>query len=175
MITALCLAVAVLVAMVGIISYLLLKQSHPSQTATTQPALPSSVPTVQPAPSSGPTTQTAPSSASTATSQYFATSWGTSCQVTTEQVTCQTCIPGQVITNAYTCTDPAPDVAVNTAGIVDKNPSDIGSSADMQRLSNGQTYHANGWTVVASGGWARFINDTTGHGLAIAPQNFDSF
>ena len=51
----------------------------------------------------------------------------------------------------------------------------MASSSNAQQLSNGQTYHADGWTIVTSGGWARFINDTTGHGMAVAPQNFDSF
>jgi hypothetical protein len=46
---------------------------------------------------------------------------------------------------------------------------------DMQQLADGQTYHLNGWTVVASGGWTRFINDTTGHGMSVAAQNFDHF
>lgn len=174
-ITALCVTVAVLIGIVGITTYLLLKQSHPAKISRAQPTSASFVPTVQPAPTSAQPAQPAPSPTSIPTSEYFNTSWGTSCQVTAEQVTCQTCVPGQVITNAYTCTDPAPEVAVNTAGIVDRNPRDVGSSSDIQQLSDGHTYHANGWTIVASGGWARFINDTTGHGMAVAPQNFDSF
>jgi hypothetical protein len=167
----------VIVAALGVIgTYLLTQHSRESQTPTAQPAPASGqIPTAQSAPPSGQTPQPAPSSTPTSTSQYFKTSWGTSCQVTAQQVTCQTCIPGQRITNAYTCTDPAPEVAVNTAGIVDRNPGTIGSSSDIQQLSNGQTYRADGWTIVASGGWARFINDTTGHGMAVAPQNFDSF
>ena len=165
LITALVVTVAVLVFMVGIASYLLLQHSHASQTSSTAQSAPSG-PTAQPPSPSGPTSSTF---------QYFKTRWGTSCQVTAEQVTCQTCVPGQVITNAYTCTDPAPGVAVTPTGIVDRNPGNIGSSSDIQQLSDGQTYHASGWTIVASGGWARFINDTTGHGMAVAPQNFDSF
>jgi hypothetical protein len=175
-IAALCVAVAVLVVVVGIATYLLLKQSQPAKTSPAQATSASSAPASQPAPTSGQTAQPAPSSAPTAPAfQYFNTPWRTRCQVSAEQVTCQTCVPGQVITNAYTCTDPAPGVAVTTAGIVNRNPADIGSSSDLQPLSDGQTYHASGWTIVASGGWARFINDTTGHGMAVAPQNFDSF
>src|ERR1700739_1385722 len=117
LITALLVAVVILLGFVGIASYLLLKQPHPSRT-----------PTAQPAPPSEHSPQAAPSSSSTPTFQYFTTPSGKVCQVTAQQVTCQTCIPGQVITNAYTCTDPAPGVAVNTAGIVDHNPADIGSS-----------------------------------------------
>jgi hypothetical protein len=175
-IAALCVAVAILAVVVGFATYLLLKQSQPAKTSPAQATSASSVPAIQPAPTSGQTVQPAPSSVPSAPAfQYFKTPWGTRCQVGAEQVTCQTCVPGQVITNAYTCTDPAPGVAVSTAGVVSRNPADIGSSSELQRLSDGQTYHASGWTIVASGGWARFINETTGHGMALAPQNFDSF
>ena len=119
--------------------------------------------------------QPAPSAQPTPTSQYFKTSWGTSCLVTADRVTCQTCVPGEQITSVYTCGDPVPEVAVNAAGIVDKSPADIGSASNAQQLSNGQTYHVNGWTIVPRGGWVRFINDTTGHGLAVAGQNLDTF
>jgi hypothetical protein len=69
-----------------------------------------------------------------------------------------------------------PGSAVNTAGIVDHlAPVTIDPSADILQLSDGQTYHACGWTIVASGGWARFINDASGHGMARAPQNADEF
>jgi hypothetical protein len=39
----------------------------------------------------------------------------------------------------------------------------------------GQTHHTNGPTISAGIGWTRFINDTSGHGVAIAGRNFDSF
>jgi hypothetical protein len=142
--------VAVLLGALSVTTYLLLKESHAAKTSIAQPRNP-------------------------APSPYLKTSWGTSCKVTAEQVVCQTCVPGQVITNAYTCTDPAPEVAVNASGLVVRNPKDIGASSDPQRLADGKTYHVSGWTIVVSGGWARFINDTTGHGMAVAPQNFDSF
>jgi hypothetical protein len=106
---------------------------------------------------------------------HFKTSWGVSCEVNADSASCQSCVPGQVITNAYTCSDPAPGVAVTAAGIVNHNAGAVGSSPDSQPLVSGQTYHDNGWTIVASGGWARFINDATGHGMAVAAQNFDSF
>lgn len=175
LITALWVAIAALVGTVAVAGYLLVKQSHRSQTPTAQPAPASPVPTVRRPPTSAQNPPLAPPSRAVPASTYFKTLSGTSCLVTAEQVTCQTCIPGDVITTVYTCTDPAPEVAVNTAGIVDRNPADIGSSSAMQQLSNGQTYHANGWTIVASGGWSRFINDATGHGMAVAAQNFDSY
>jgi Protein of unknown function (DUF2510) len=174
-ITALSVAAVVLLGIIGVTGYLLLKRSHPVQTPTAQPPPVPAVTPVQAAPPPGQTQQPAPTSNAALTSQYFTTPSGKICQVTAQQVTCQSCIPGQVITNAYTCTDPAPTVAVNTEGIVDNNPPDMASPPDAQQMSDGQTYHANGWTIVASGGWARFINDMTGHGMAIAGQNRDSF
>lgn len=173
--TVLWVAIAALVGTVAVAGYVLVKQSHRSQTPTAQPAPASLVPTAQSPSTSAQNPPLAPPPRAVPTSAYFKTLSGTGCLVTADQVTCQTCIPGEVITNAYTCTDPAPEVAVNTAGIVDRNPADIGSSSAMQQLSNGQTYHANGWTIVASGGWSRFINDATGHGMAVAAQNFDSY
>jgi len=43
------------------------------------------------------------------------------------------------------------------------------------RGTAGQTHHTSGPTIAAGSGWARFINDTCGHGMAIAGPNFDSF
>lgn len=167
-------AVFGLVITVGVVSYLLIERSHRPQTAAPQP--PSPIQTAQsPQSSSGPALQTTPSTQAAPASQYFRTPWGTICRVTRDRSTCQNCSPGEVISNAYTCPDPAPAIAVNAAGTVDKSTADIGSSSDIQQLSDGQIYHADGWTVVPRGGWVRFINDTTGHGMAVAGQNFDSF
>jgi len=161
----------VLTAGMGIASYLLLQKSPTSETPT---AAPSSAPTAQPAPPPGPTAQPTPSSTVTApTFQYVKTQWGTTCEVTAQQVTCQACLPGTHITNAYTCADPAPGRAISPAGtIFETNAVTIESSSDILQLSNGVTYHAFGWTIVGSGGWARFTNDSTGHGGALAPQNY---
>jgi Protein of unknown function (DUF2510) len=174
-ITALSVIAVVLFVIIGVTGYLLLKRSHPVQTPTAQPP---PAPAVTPVPTAPPPTQTQqppPTSHPAPTSEYFTSPSGKICQVTAQRVTCQSCIPGQVITNAYTCTDPAPTVAVTTEGIVDNNPPEMASPANAQQMFDGQTYHANGWTMVASGGWARFINDTTGHGMAIAGQNRDTF
>jgi hypothetical protein len=173
LITALLVAVAVLFGIVGITSYLLLKQPSRSQTPVAEPA---PVPSAQqPTPATS-VQQPAPTTSNALpTSQNFTTPSGKICLVTAQQVTCQACMPGHVITSVYTCPDPAPAVAVNTQGIVDRSPPDMASPPQTQQLSSGQTYHASGWTIVASGGWARFINDKTGHGMAIAGQNFDSY
>jgi serine/threonine protein kinase len=147
--------------------------SHPSESPT---AAPYSVPTVQSAPASAPTTQPAPTAAPPApTSLYFKTQIGRVCEVTAQRVTCQVCIPGERITNAYTCEDPAPGEAVNTAGTLDENPAAISSYSDVQQLTVGGTEHADGWTIVSDGGWTRFTNDATGHGMAVAGQNRYSF
>jgi hypothetical protein len=39
--------------------------------------------------------------------------------------------------------------------------------APFDTLVPGQTYHVQGWTVVASGDGIRFTNDGTGHGMFI--------
>jgi hypothetical protein len=46
------------------------------------------------------------------------------------------------------------------------------ASPSIQQLSEGETYHINGWTIAVSR-WVRFTNDTTGHGMAVAAQNQD--
>ena len=51
----------------------------------------------------------------------------------------------------------------------------IDSSSGIQQLSNGETYHALGWTIAGVDGWARFSNDSTGHGGDFAPQNYRQF
>jgi len=166
-------AVAVILA-VAIVAFEVFKLH--SRTSETPTAAPSSQPTVQSASASAPTAQPAPSSAPRPpTPSYFKTQIGRICEVTAQQVTCQSCIPGERITNAYTCTDPAPGIAVNTAGTIDDNPAAISSYSDVQQLTVGGTQHANGWTIVSDGAWTRFINDATGHGMAVAPQNRDSF
>jgi hypothetical protein len=174
LITVLVLAVVVALAVVGIACYLVLQHSHTSRNPT---AATSSEASVQPADPSAPTAQPAPSSTQTSpTSQYLKTQWGTTCEVTAQQVTCQECIPGTPLPARQTCADPAPGRAISTAGTIFETAAvTIDSSSDIQQLSNGETYHAFGWTIVGSAGWARFINDATGHGAALAAQNYDQF
>jgi hypothetical protein len=42
-----------------------------------------------------------------------------------------------------------------------------GRSDALPTLVPGQTYHFQGWTVVASGDGTRFTNDGTGHGMTV--------
>lgn len=58
---------------------------------------------------------------------------------------------------------------------MDDIPAAISSYSDIQQLTVGGTEHANGWTIVSNGGWTRFINDATGHGMAVAAANRYSF
>jgi hypothetical protein len=60
-------------------------------------------------------------------------------------------------------------------GILANDPGIIGSASAISELSDGQTERPNGWTIVTDGGWARFINDATGHGMAVAAQNNYTF
>ena len=163
---AIAIAVVGIAVVVGVNAFAKSRHSHASETPT---AAPYSQPTVQPTP----TAQPAPT---TPTYQYFKTQWGTICEVTAQQVTCQVCHPGEHITVAYTCTDPAPGRAISTSGgLSETDAITIDTSSDVQQLSNDVTYRVFGWTIVGSGGWARFTNDTTGHGAALAPQNYDQF
>jgi len=133
---------------------------------------------VQPAPPPGPSAQPAPSSTVSApTSQYFKTPWGAICEVTAQQVTCQECIPGSALPARQTCPDPAPGRAISTAGTTFETGAalTIDSSSGIQQLSNGETYHAFGWTITGVDRWARFSNDSTGHGLALASMNYSQF
>jgi hypothetical protein len=155
----------VVVGLAGFSAYLLLNRSHPAAPATA----PISVPTV---PAAAPPTQAPPPPPSY---QYIRTTIGRRCRITAETVNCEVCNPGDHITNAYTCTDPPPGIAVNSAGVEDTNPPSIGASPDIQKVSSGQSYHAIGWTIVGDGGWTRFTNDATGHGMAVAAQNRYTF
>jgi serine/threonine protein kinase len=141
---------------------------HPSasQTPTTQPA-PSPAPTAQPAPLTQP---------AAATPQYFKTPWGTRCQVDADQVICDTCEPGLVLDTPHTdCPGPGPNELVVNAYGASQSPAAgaiIGASPGIQQLASGQTYHANGWTIAVND-WVRFTNDATGHGMAVAAQNYE--
>jgi hypothetical protein len=163
--------VIVVLAAAGITGYLVWPSPAPSQNQTEQPAPPSG-PIAQPAPASAPTAQPAPSAALIPpTSRYFKTQIGRICEVTAQRVACQSCAPGDALPARQTCTDAMPGIAFNTAGTLDDNPGIVGSSSDVQQLSDGQTEHANGWTIVSDSAWTRFINDATGHGMALAAQN----
>ncbi|MDT5081441.1 MAG: hypothetical protein QOJ80_6078 [Mycobacterium sp.] len=102
--------------------------------------------------------------------------WGTRCQISENRVICDTCEPGLLLdtpAGAASCGrgTASDEIAVDAAGAQHPpDPGILGPSPDIQALADGQTYHVNGWTVVA-GNWVRFTNDATGHGVAVAPQN----
>jgi hypothetical protein len=108
--------------------------------------------------------------------QYIKTPWGTRCQISENRVICDTCEPGLLLdtpAGAASCGrgTAVDEIAVDAAGAQQPpGPGILGPSPNIQALTDGQTYHANGWTVVA-GDWVRFTNDATGHGMAVAPQN----
>jgi len=170
-IAALVAVVATLVILsVAVITFTLFKP-HASQTPTaatpSEPTAPGQ--TAAPASSSQPPVPT---------SQYFKTPWGTRCQVDTDTVTCDTCEPGLLIDTPHSSCPGAGSnqVAVNASG-ASLTPADgviLPPTPTIQPLSNGQTYRANGWTIAVSA-WVRFTNDATGHGMAVAAQNFDKF
>jgi hypothetical protein len=103
-------------------------------------------------------------------SQYVKTPWGTRCQVDANQVTCETCVIG-----THFCDPPGSVIMFNTSGV--QAPGSFADNLGPRPgipLSDGPV-HADGWTVVMDGGWARFTNDATGHGMALAVQNYYSF
>lgn len=181
MITALWLIVVVVAGTVAIVGYLILKQAHRSQVSTAQPRTVSSVPTVQPAPPSGPNQAPAPQSGTTAipSPQYVKTPWGTRCQVGTDEIICDTCEPGLLLDTPAGADCPGPslnEIAVDSSGTSHSPAAGVilPTSPGIQQLSDGQTYHVNGWTIAVSR-WVRFTNDATGHGMAVAAQNRDFF
>jgi serine/threonine protein kinase len=153
----------VVVILAGISLTFKLLQQNPRNSETPAIATPSA-PTAQPAPSSTPPSPT---------SQYLKTQWGTACEVTAQQVTCQVCIPGSALPARQTCSDPAAGRAISTGGTIFETAAvTIDSSSEILQISNGETYHVFGWTIEGSAGWARFINDATGHGAALAAMNY---
>jgi hypothetical protein len=161
-------------------SYFRWRSSHSSQTATAQ-TTPPSAPTAQPAPPAQPTAQPAPPPppASAPTEQYVTTPWGTRCQVSTDEIICDTCEPGLVLDTPAGADCPGPslnEIAVDSSG-TSQSPAAgaiLPASPSIQQLAEGETYHVNGWTITVSG-WVRFTNDATGHGIAVAAQNHDFF
>jgi hypothetical protein len=47
--------------------------------------------------------------------------------------------------------------------------------ANDEVLNYGQTYHLQGWTIVAGEDGTRFTNDGTGHGMFVSIDNVSSF
>jgi len=170
-IAALVAVVATLVILsVAVITFTLFKP-HASQTPTAAPPSEPTTPGQTAAPAS-------PSQPPVPTSQYFKTPWGTRCQVDTDTVTCDTCEPGLLIDTPHSSCPGAGSnqVAVNASG-ASLTPADgviLPATPTIQPLAAGQTYRANGWTIAVSA-WVRFTNDATGHGMAVAAQNFDKF
>ncbi|MGA8546863.1 MAG: hypothetical protein WB785_16605 [Mycobacterium sp.] len=162
---------ALLIVAVGaIIANVAIKRlSHGTHGPTTQ--TPTAEPTAQPAPPS--------QSTSPPTEQYVKTPWGTRCQVAANEIICDTCEPGLLLDTPAGADCPGPslnETAVDSSGASQSPPVGVilPASPNIQQLSEGQTYHVNGWTIAVSG-WVRFTNDATGHGMAVAAQNQDFF
>lgn len=146
--------------------------NHESRPPATQTlTAPSAEPTAQPA--------SPPQSASPPTEQYVKTPWGTRCQVAANEIICDTCEPGLLLDTPAGADCPGPslnEIAVDSSGASQSPTAGVilPASPSIQLLSDGQTYHINGWTIAVSA-WVRFTNDATGHGMAVAAQNRDFF
>jgi hypothetical protein len=76
----------------------------------------------------------------------------------------------------HSCPDHGDETVFDTSGVdLGHHEGDLDLPPGVQQLSNGQTVHANGWTITVVNRWTRFTNDATGHGMALAPQNMYSF
>ncbi len=159
---------------IAIVAFITVRMSKPrtAPVAVPSPTALSTPPTYASPPPEA-TSSPLPTSSSEDMSEYITSIAGRQCYVTPSQVSCQSCKPGEVNYHV-TCPNPAPGTAVSLDGQVSTNVS-VGSSTNPQQLSDGQTLHELGWTIVSSGGWVRFTNDSTGHGLAVAGQNQDTF
>jgi hypothetical protein len=120
-----------------------------------------------------------PPASHASTQAYVKTPWGTRCQVTANEITCDSCEPGLLLDTpaGKDCPGPGPnEVAVDTSGTSQQPAAGVilPASPSIQQLAVGQTYHISGWTITVSG-WVRFTNDATGHGMAVAAQNVDFF
>lgn len=112
--------------------------------------------------------------------QYFTTPWGTRCEVTAATAACDTCEPGLLLDTPAAADNcgkgPGSDrLITDAAGVQQSGPAGIlPPTPASQKIAAGQSYHANGWTVSTpiSGSGVHFTNDATGHGMAVAPQNF---
>jgi hypothetical protein len=51
----------------------------------------------------------------------------------------------------------------------------LGSDRGAIRMTYGQTYNLEGWTIVASPEGTRFTNDKTGHGMFVSIENVYAF
>jgi serine/threonine protein kinase len=157
---------AIVLAAMVVISLALAKHHSgaPHQPSTPAHSAPPSEPILQPGPPS---------------QLYVKTPWGTRCQVGTDQIICDTCEPGLLLDTPAGENCPGPslnEIAVDASGT--KKTPDAGvilpASPSIQQLNDGQTLNINGWTIAVSG-WVRFTNDATGHGMAVAAQNEESF
>ena len=101
-----------------------------------------SSPAAQPAPPPQPTS--APSE------QYVKTPWGTRCQVSTDQITCDTCEPGLLLDTPAGAECPGPslnEIVVDASGAKQTPATGVilPASPSIQQLAEGQTYDINGW------------------------------
>ena len=173
-------AIVVIVAGGGVLGYSLLRRAPASRVATVSPAPPSAL-AVQPAPPSVITRRPAPSAQPIPepSVHYVKTPWGTRCQVSADQIICDSCEPGLVLDTPAGANCPGPslnETGVDASGAKQKPNAGVilPVSPSVQQLSDGSTYEISGWTITV-GAWVRFTNNSTGHGMAVAAQNEDFF
>lgn len=65
-------------------------------------------------------------------------------------------------------------VSVDDRGELKWDLGDLGGAQDTV-MGYGQTYHANGWTILANTDGTRLTNDATGRGMSVSIDNVSSF
>jgi len=102
---------------------------------------------------------------------YISTKSGkTHCAISTDSVTCEAQFTDSPIIDGQH----ANDVKVTNATGVQWTVGNMGTHPDTVTLDY-QTYHAQGWTIVASSSGTRFTNDQTGHGMLVSVSHVDAF
>jgi serine/threonine protein kinase len=156
------------VLLIAAVAFITLQMSKPRTTPVS-----ASTPTAYASPPAGATSP--PTTTPAVNFTYVSILDGRQCRITAEQVNCQPCKPLERINAVAWCDEQPKGYAVDTAGSLDENPAAFGSAPGAQVISAGQTYHELGWTITTDGGWIRFTNDATGHGLAAGGMNRYTF
>lgn len=140
---------------------------------TARPTRSSPAPTTAPTPP-GPSTTAPPAGASPLEPQngyvFIETKSGkTRCQLSKQEVGCES-----EFTNAPDIDGlPANGVRLNTDGQISWVLGNLGAIPAV--TLDYRTYHALGWTIVASSDGTRFTNDSSGRGMVIAVQGVQTF
>jgi hypothetical protein len=172
-------AAVVLVAGAAVVGFMKLRRGEPAMAAAAPSVVVATVappPPAVAAPVLAPPTTTHPPTpvalSARGGSVFVKTRSGkTVCQVTAGTVLCNV-----DFTRATPTMDgmPASGVSVTTRGDWQWLYGDPGNP-DYNTLAYGQTYQAFGWTITPTSGDTTFMHDSTGHGMTVSVEGFETF